>query len=91
MFVFFNHIIFLILKEKGTPWEGAIRTVSFLWSPLIRDKPRVFHDLMHITDWLPTLYSAAGKRCFIIKKMILYCVKSVLFLSEKAVYWFTTV
>lgn len=51
-----------MFKEKGTPWEGAIRTVSFLWSPLIREQQRVFNQLMHITDWLPTLYSAAGKR-----------------------------
>ncbi|XP_049808943.1 arylsulfatase B-like [Schistocerca nitens] len=43
---------------KGTPWEGGVRGVAAVWSP--RLKPRVSRQLMHITDWMPTLYSAAG-------------------------------
>ncbi|XP_046993805.1 arylsulfatase B-like [Schistocerca americana] len=43
---------------KGTPWEGGVRGVTAVWSP--RLKPRVSRQLMHITDWMPTLYSAAG-------------------------------
>lgn len=71
-----------MFKEKGTPWEGAIRTVSFLWSPLIRDQQRVYHGLMHITDWLPTLYSAAGKR--LLKKTFRKW-KSNIFFYERAI------
>nr|XP_037273281.1 arylsulfatase B-like [Rhipicephalus microplus] len=44
---------------KGTLWEGGIRAVGFVWSTFIK-RPHVAHQLMHITDWLPTLYAAAG-------------------------------
>lgn len=30
-----------------------------LWSPRVSKAARVCNDLMHITDWLPTLYAAA--------------------------------
>ncbi|KAH7966548.1 hypothetical protein HPB49_017436 [Dermacentor silvarum] len=45
---------------KGTLWEGATRAAAFLWSPLVTRNRRVSHQLMHIVDWLPTLYRAAG-------------------------------
>ncbi|KAF5269794.1 hypothetical protein FQA39_LY08575 [Lamprigera yunnana] len=45
---------------KGTLFEGGIRSPSFIWSPIIVQNQRVSAELVHITDWLPTLYSAAG-------------------------------
>ncbi|KAH9369668.1 hypothetical protein HPB48_007635 [Haemaphysalis longicornis] len=45
---------------KGTLWEGATRAAAFLWSPLVSRSRRVSHQLMHVVDWLPTLYRAAG-------------------------------
>lgn len=45
---------------KLTVFEGSTRVAALLWSPLIAKKNRVSMQLMHATDWLPTLYSAAG-------------------------------
>lgn len=45
---------------KGTLFEGSVRTPSFIWTPLIPKRGRITSQLFHISDWLPTLYEAAG-------------------------------
>lgn len=45
---------------KNTLWEGGVRGAAMIWSPLIEKKSRVANQTMHITDWLPTIYSAVG-------------------------------
>lgn len=45
---------------KGGVWEGACRVPAFVWSPFLKRSQRVSHQMMHIVDWLPTLYHAAG-------------------------------
>ncbi|XP_015512998.2 arylsulfatase B-like [Neodiprion lecontei] len=45
---------------KDSPWEGGVRGVAAIWSPLIDATNRVSNQLMYMTDWLPTLYAAAG-------------------------------
>ncbi|XP_017882995.2 uncharacterized protein LOC108626689 [Ceratina calcarata] len=45
---------------KFTLFEGGIRGTACIYSPLIKNPSRVINKLIHITDWLPTLYSAAG-------------------------------
>ncbi|XP_047111614.1 arylsulfatase B-like [Schistocerca piceifrons] len=45
---------------KQTLWEGGVRGATMVWSPLFSSAPRVSNQMMHIVDWLPTLYSAAG-------------------------------
>lgn len=48
-----------------TLFEGAVRTFGVVWSNLFRNKGAVNKELLHITDWLPTLYEAAGNfKCF---------------------------
>ncbi|XP_026287777.1 arylsulfatase B-like [Frankliniella occidentalis] len=45
---------------KGGPWDGAVRVPACVWSPLLRRPRRTSQQLMHVTDWLPTLLAAAG-------------------------------
>lgn len=46
---------------RGTYFEGGIRVPAFIWSPFMKDRtPRVSTQLMHVTDWLPTLVHVAG-------------------------------
>lgn len=44
---------------KGFIFEGAVRGVAALWSPFTLHG-FVLTNLMHLTDWLPTLLAAAG-------------------------------
>lgn len=46
--------------NKGSLWEGGVRCIGLVWSPLINNSHQVSNELMHVTDWLPTLLSAAG-------------------------------
>lgn len=41
-------------------WEGGVRGAGLLWSPAVTQPGRVAPQMVHITDWLPTLMSAAG-------------------------------
>ncbi|CAG0920961.1 unnamed protein product [Notodromas monacha] len=51
---------FPLRAEKGTVFEGGTRANGILWSPMLKKKNRVSNQLLHITDWLPTLFSVAG-------------------------------
>ncbi|XP_025194249.1 arylsulfatase B-like isoform X2 [Melanaphis sacchari] len=46
--------------KKGSVLEGGVRGVATIWSPWLKEKNNVSENLFHITDWLPTLYTAAG-------------------------------
>ena len=48
--------------EKITPFEGGTRAAGVVWSTLLKVRSRVADQLMHITDWVPTLWTVAGKQ-----------------------------
>ena len=45
---------------KGTLFEGGVRTLAFIHSKLLKKRGIITNQLFHISDWLPTLYEAAG-------------------------------
>ena len=45
---------------KGSLWEGGVRAVGFVHSQQIEQKGRTTQQLMHVTDWFPTLLNLAG-------------------------------
>ena len=45
---------------KASLWEGGIRAVGFVSSPLFNNTKRISRDLIHVTDWFPTFVKLAG-------------------------------
>ncbi|XP_030845449.1 arylsulfatase I isoform X3 [Strongylocentrotus purpuratus] len=45
---------------KDTTWEGGLRGAGFLWGALIEKPGRTSDGMMHVCDWVPTLYGLAG-------------------------------
>ena len=45
---------------KNTMWEGGVHGVGFINSPFLQKPGTKSNNTVHVSDWLPTLYSAAG-------------------------------
>ncbi|XP_065187646.1 arylsulfatase J-like [Sycon ciliatum] len=46
--------------NKGTVWEGGTRSPGFVHGKMLGKTKRTHNGIMHVTDWYPTLVSAAG-------------------------------
>merc|ERR1740128_600074 len=51
---------FPLRGNKNTLWEGGTRAAAFMHGSMLSRPGRVSRALVHVTDWLPTLVTAAG-------------------------------
>lgn len=45
---------------KTTPFEGGVRVVGLVWSASLNNTDHYWDGYMHVSDWMPTLLTAAN-------------------------------
>lgn len=46
--------------SNGTLWEGGSRALGYVYSNTIKRRGRASYGLIHINDWLPTIFRLSG-------------------------------
>ena len=45
---------------KRSLWEGGIHGIGFVHGQMIKKRGRISRELIHVSDWFPTLINLAG-------------------------------
>ncbi|XP_038049342.1 arylsulfatase I-like [Patiria miniata] len=81
----FNHANNYPLRGvKLTLWEGGVRGTAFVHSNLLKKTPRISHDMLHVSDWMPMIYGLAGGDVSTLKDLDGYDIWPTISLGQKS-------
>ena len=55
-----DQLMFVFRGTKITMWEGGVHGISFVHSNLLQNHRYISNNMLHVSDWLLTIYSHAS-------------------------------